>query len=412
MSASTTSTMPLWVRRVFSEPLRIGETELPENVLLLAKIVALAFITTGQIRLLSWHFLPFLPLFDHLGSPAVFHWVLVTIFLGAATALAYNKHVRICCLVLGGVILISLLSSRVYFENNRTYCACLLILAGLSSRGQSPWPIRLQVVIVYFGAALNKVLQQDWRSGQFFAYWYGQIHCPQMWAHITALIPAMPLARLVCWAAIITEFVLVVGFLVPRWYTWSIWLGAAYHTTLLLVMNSTFGMFYYAMLASYLAFVEWPRAPLQVRYDEDHGPWGRSLTRLQRLDTGRVFNWIAFDSNQKENGVLQPHPHPPGRLLVLDDGKSYSGFAALKRILLFTPFVYFSYVILLGRQAHLLQYDRWLAGAALAVFTPFLTPVGQAAYDWIVSRRRWTSTGVSEEKSCKEEMIVGGQNQS
>ena len=40
MSASTTSTMPLWVRRVFSEPLRIGETELPENVLLLAKIVA------------------------------------------------------------------------------------------------------------------------------------------------------------------------------------------------------------------------------------------------------------------------------------------------------------------------------------------------------------------------------------
>jgi hypothetical protein len=408
VASPTTGTIPPWVGRIFSEPLRIGETELPDNVLLLAKILTLAFLATGQFRLFSWHFLPFLPLFDRLGSPAVFHWTLVTIFLGAAAALFYNKHVRICCLVLGGVILISLLSSRVYFENNRTYCACLLILAGMCTRGQSPWPLRLQVVLVYFGAALNKLLEQDWRSGQFFAYWFGQIHHPQIWANITAWIPPMPLAQFVCWATIITEFVLVAGFLLPRWYAWSIWLGAAYHTTLLLVMNSTFGMFYYAMLTSYLAFVEWPKAPLQVQYDEDHGLWGRSLKLLQRLDTATIFNWTAFDSVQKENGVLRPRPQR--RLLLLDRGKSYSGFVAFKRILLFTPFVYLSYVILLGRQPHFFQYHRWLAAAILAVFTPFLSPVGEAVYDRIVSRRRSSSARVSEEKGCNEEMIVGGQN--
>src|SRR5215471_20228294 len=136
-TAATSATSPA---KLLTEPFRISGTELPDNVLLMAKVITLAFITTGQFRLLSWHFLPFLRLFDRLGSPAAFHWTLVTVFLAASVALFYNKHVRICCFALGGVILISLLSSRAYFENNRTYCACLLILAGLCNRGQSPWP--------------------------------------------------------------------------------------------------------------------------------------------------------------------------------------------------------------------------------------------------------------------------------
>src|SRR5215813_3082203 len=172
MPSPSDSIMPFSrVRAFLATPLRIDNTELPPNVLLLAKIIALAFIVTGQVRLLSWHFLPFLGGFERMGSPTVFHWSLVAIFLGTALALFYNRHVRTCCLVLGGVILISLLSSRMYFENNRTYCACILLLAGLCTRGQKPWPIQLQVVLVYFGAALNKLLQQDWRSGQFFAFW-------------------------------------------------------------------------------------------------------------------------------------------------------------------------------------------------------------------------------------------------
>jgi hypothetical protein len=368
------------LKLVVSAPLRISGTELPDNVLLMAKVITLAFISTGQFRLFSWHFLPFLRLFDRLGSPVAFHWTLVTVFLAAALALFYNKHVRICCFLLGGVILISLLSSRAYFENNRTYCACLLILAGLCNRGQSPWPIRLQVVLVYFGAALNKLLQQDWRSGQFFAYWFGEIHNPHLWSRVTAFVPAMPLAQFLCWATIVTELVLVVGFLVPSWYSWSIWLGAAYHTTLLLLMNSTFGMFYYAMLSSYLAFVDWPALPLQVRYDEARAPWGKARRLLERLDTAGIFEWKPLARNEK--------PEYSSRdLMVVDRGKSYWGFVAIKRVLLFTPVTYFSYVILLGRQPHLFQYHRWAAAGVLAFFTPFLSPLFGAGYQWISKSR-------------------------
>src|SRR5262249_11132271 len=210
------------------------------------------------------------------------------------------------------------------------YCACILILAGLCARGRKPWPIQLQVVLVYFGAALNKLLQQDWRSGQFFAFWFGHIHHPQLWNQITSLVPAMPLAKFACWATIIVEFVLVAGFLVPRWYSWSIWLGAAYHTTLLVVMNSTFGMFYYAMLASYLAFVEWPRAPIRVLYEEDN----RLSERVRRFfawsDPVGVFVWERLNIGARDATApsIQEGPFLVGRNRVL------SGFAAFKRILL------------------------------------------------------------------------------
>ena len=365
-------------RALLTEPFRIAGTELPDNALLLAKIITLAFITTGQFRLLSRHFLPFVSIFDRLGSPALFHWTLIAVFLLAATALFYNQHVRLCCLVLGGDIFISLLSSRTYFENNRTFCACVLILAGLCARGHKPWPIRYQVVLVYFGAALNKLLQQDWRSGQFFSFWFGQIHHPYLWSKITAFIPGAPLAQFLCWTTIITEFVLVIGFLVPKWYAWSIWLGVTYHTALLVVMNTTFGMFYYAMLASYLAFVDWPQRPFDVLYDDDGT--GRSLLRfLQFIDVNRLFTWKRLHVP-----LSASCPKKRMNLVLLSCGEAYSGFAAVKRILLLSPVAYFGYVALLSRQPQFLQYHRWLAAAVLIPSLPFLESSIENTYRGIV----------------------------
>ena len=378
---ATDSPSPLSLPRVFAEPLRIGNTELPESVLLMAKVLTLAFLATGQVRLLSWHFLPFFRIFDRLGSPAVFHWTLVALFLTASACLFYNRRVRLCCLVLGGVILVSAVSSRTYFENNRVYCACILLLAGFSARGQKPWPLRLQVALVYFGAALNKLLQADWRSGQFFAYWFGQIHHPQLWAYVTRVVPAVSLAQLACWATILTEFILVAGFLVPRWYRRAIWLGVAYHTTLLLVMNSTFGMFYYAMLASYLAFIDWPRPQLKVVYQDDLGYVARLLQLLERLDADRLFEWGPFSiAHEREARRASPYKI----LFVLDHEQIWRGLAALKRIMLLTPAAYFFAVILLARQPHFFPYLRWLAAMVFLFFTPFPGFISERVYRWAI----------------------------
>src|SRR5262249_372036 len=74
---------------------------------------------------------------------------------------------------------------------------------------------------------------------------------------------------------------------------------------------------------------------------------------------------------------IQEGPFLVGRNRVL------SGFAAFKRILLLSPLAYVCYVILLARQPRFFQYHRWLAAAVLIFFTPFLTPLGEAAWRWL-----------------------------
>ena len=170
-------------------PLKVSGTTLPPNLLLMAKLVTLYFLLTGQWQRLPDHFLPFLPLFDHAGPPILFRGTLQVVFLAAAVSLFVNSHVRTCCLLLGAVILVGILSSRPYFENNRMFTGCILFLAGLYQPGQKAWLIRYQVVLLYFAAGLNKILDADWRSGRFFKQATTLSEHHALHARVSSLLP-------------------------------------------------------------------------------------------------------------------------------------------------------------------------------------------------------------------------------
>ncbi|MCU1291412.1 MAG: hypothetical protein JWP08_262, partial [Bryobacterales bacterium] len=186
-------------------PLRVSGTALPVNILLMAKILVLCFLLTGQWNLLPDHFLPFVPMFDHLGSPVMFQRTLQAAFLFVAVSLLLNYRVRTCCLILAGIISAGMLSSRLYFENNRTFTACLWFLAGLYAPGQKIPFIRYQVVILYFGAALNKLLDGDWRSGQFFENLVVHLVHQPVYTRLTSWLPALWLSKFFSWSTIIVE---------------------------------------------------------------------------------------------------------------------------------------------------------------------------------------------------------------
>src|SRR6266700_171657 len=85
--------------RVSRNPFRITGTELPANVLLMAKILAICFLVNLHWREFPDHFLPFLPIFDHAGAPIVFKRFLQSVFFIAAFCLLFNYRVRAACLV-------------------------------------------------------------------------------------------------------------------------------------------------------------------------------------------------------------------------------------------------------------------------------------------------------------------------
>jgi hypothetical protein len=306
-------------------PLRVTGTEMPPNLLLACKLIVVAFVANGQVGRLPGHFLPFFSALDRVGSQPAYRHCLQAAFLLAAVALLLNRAPHVAAGVAGATILLGTISSRIYFENNTEYTGVILLLAGLAASGDRTRLVRYQVVLLYAAAALNKLLDADWRSGQFFENWAAVTSLHATYHHVSSLLPHLVLAKLLAWSAICTEAALAAGFAIRRFYPYAIWLAVGYHSTLMVTAGRTFGMFYFSLLASYLAFARpWP-----------DGAWAHAwvparLRRMRLLDTDRVFAW----------GEDAP------RLAVDTPQTTVTGFAALRRILRFAPPAFYAFWIL------------------------------------------------------------------
>lgn len=350
-------------------PFRVGGTELPPAVLLMAKILAICFLLTQHWRALPDHFLPFLPIFDHAGSPAGFKHTLQVVFMLAAFCLLFNYRVRTSCLVLGGVMFVGILSSRTFFENNRTYTACLWLLAGLQVPGMKPWPLRAQVILLYFGAGLNKLLDVDWRTGQFFENMVVNLGRQQLYIKISSWLPHLWLSIAMGWTVILVEFIVAFGFLIRRFCGPIAWIGIAYHTTLLLVARNTFGMFYFATLSSFLVFVTWPLPWLSLSFVGNNSDRRKVLGFLKRFDLDDLFVLGAGSETDTVCGGTEARVWAGLRLNV--GGRLYSGLPALYMSLIYNPLTYFVFAIILSLP---LPIDSPFRAAWAVIFLLFMSP--------------------------------------
>lgn len=337
-------------------PLNVRGTAMPPNLLLMAKVVTVVFLVSYELSELSDHFVPLLGFFADLGSPLTFRRVLQVGFVVAAVSLLLNRRVRTSSFVLGAVIWVSILSSHLYYENNRMFAASILLLAGLSSPGRRWSLVQLQVIVLYFGAALNKVLSTDWLTGQFFDTWAGLSSWGGAYGDVSSLLPSMGLAILMSWIAIVTEIVLLGAFCIPRLFPFAIWLGVAYHTGLFLITGRTFGLFWFAILSSYLAFVAWPAAPILVRRGRD--AVSALAAAVTRLDFERGFE-------------LQRASHAT-RLSVVVGDREHHGLDGLVRVLLHSPAVYLAFAVVSARPG---IGGRWAGLVAVLL-------LAQIAYGW------------------------------
>lgn len=349
-------------------PFRVTGTELPPNVLLMAKILAICFLLTGHWRAFPDHFVPFLPIFDQLGQPEMFRLALQVIFFIAAFSLLFNFHVRAASLALGLLLAVAILSSRPFFENNRAYTACLWILAGLQDSFRPAILLRYQVILLYFGAGLNKLLDADWRSGQFFETMTVSIGHQPLYIRISSVFPHLFLSKVMSWTVIILEFILPAGFVLNRYVGLLVWLGAAYHTVLLLLVHTTFGMFYYATLASFLAFVDWPLPALVLSSSSRAGE--RIWRIFARFDLDHLFK---FDFHEVSfQGAGRNHGESAIASLYLSaGGRVYAGLSALYMALVYNPLTYLVFAILLSLPVP--SNSPFRAGCAI-ILVLFLSP--------------------------------------
>jgi predicted DCC family thiol-disulfide oxidoreductase YuxK len=260
-------------------------------------------------------------------------------------------------------------------------------MAGLQQPGQEPWLVRWQVAILYFGAGLNKLLDVDWRSGQFFENWVVQLHHQALYMKVSGWLPHMLLSRIMGWATILTELSLCIGFLLPRFYGWALWGNVIFQTALMFSAKRTFGMFYYATLASCLAFVNWPQPGLTVLYDSKSSFCTGIKNLFRKIDLEQWFHWEPFQKAEAHQGISEEAFL--GRLHLVGQDRVHSGFEAIKGLLLYNPLTYFLIVVVLAAPPSSFAYRRWIAVILLGLFSPVFAPVGEALYDRVAGNCRW-----------------------
>jgi Vitamin K-dependent gamma-carboxylase len=291
-------------------PLRMSGTALPPNLLMAAKLLVLAYVLGGWLTELPDGFLPFVSYLGYFNGSVYYRHALQAIIVGAALALWLNRAVRASCLIIGLVLLLAILSSQPYYHNNLLYTGLFFVIAGLYDERLGSLLFRAQLAVIYLGAGLNKLLQADWRTGAFVQDWLRPEHYESgyIYAHFASLLPGTMLSALLSWIAILTEFALIPLLLVPRFVPLAIFVGVSYHTGLVLITGgSTFGMFWYALVATYIALLRWP-VRMAVNYN--------TQDKLQlELDRGTRID-------------------------------RFTGVAAITRILLYTPAFYIACVLL------------------------------------------------------------------
>jgi hypothetical protein len=374
-----------WSAKPSLNPLKCEGTPLPVPLLLMTKLVALCILLSQEWRSFPDPFLPFIPALGRLAAGPFFRWSLKAVFLTASASLLLNRRVRGACLVIGSVFVIAVLSSRVYFANNRLFVGCLFFLAGLTEPQRAPWLLRWQVVLLYFSAGLNKLLDAGWRSGAFFATWGAHFIKERLYFRVEAWLPGMALARAFSWSTIAGELGLSASLLTP-WSANAIWAGVLFHTGLLFLTGRTFGLFYYAALASYLAFVEWPHGPVTVMYDDACAFCASARRFFEAIDMERFAEWVPLPPGDRLYGRRERGVKNAIRAAI--DTRVYAGFAALRILLLYNPVTYFVIAALLVLpEPSAFPYRRWLTVLLWIIFAPFFTSIAERAYDAIAAIR-------------------------
>ncbi len=308
----------------------------------MARLIILCLLLFSEWRHFKVPFLPLVPAFDALRSFEAFPLILHAAFFFGVLCVLFNRSVRTGCLLVGLAVLLAILAGRIEYRNHSVLASFLLILIGLHTGKHTLALLRLQIAVVYFGAGLNKVLDPDWLDGRFFEYWTHERlnHAPYMLA--ASYFPPMLLSRLMSWTTIFLEFSIALGFLIPRFYVVSVWLGIALHTSIMLFTIETanlqglFAYFFPVAVASYLAFFKWPKGAINISYDPGHAV-SRTLQSISRLiDWDRRFCWRPFPHNPNAKGN-RPY------LLLTVRGRTWADLKALRLFLLWNPATYLAW---------------------------------------------------------------------
>jgi hypothetical protein len=339
-------------------PLKTTGSDLPVNLAILVKVLAMVLLIVNHVRILPDPWLSFIPWIDRIPAEP-FQRMLQTVFVISALVIVSNRRLRLFSTILGATMLLAVVSSKAYYGNNKTFCGLMFLLVGLYKPGGPPF-LRWQLAITYFGAGINKAMDADWHSGVFFENWSVHRLHQSLYIALDGMLPPLVLAKFMCWSTIVTELGTVPAILIPSLNYWAVLANIFFQSSLCLFTGTTFTLFFYSMTGCSLAFVTWPQEPIRVFYDSERKFFVSLRRFFESWDVDGRFLWT-------DNGARVT--------LSLQAGdRRYSGFQAARMIVLYNPVTWFvlaaSMAVLEDVPGPAALYRRLIVGTALVLLMP------------------------------------------
>ena len=369
---------------MIANPLKLSELSLPPQVVLLCRLLALTLLLTNHQSQIQTPFLPFLDIFDSL-PPAIFQYTLKIALVIGALGLLFTRKTRTFATLTGITILLAVLSSRAYYGNNKTFAGLLLLLSALSSQTGPPRLIQWQLALVYFGAGLNKILDPDWQSGQFFHHWATDRLGNPVYIWLSAQLPPLVAGKLFCWTTIAAELAVAVLTLIPRFHPAVIWGSGLFQSSLLLFTGDPFNLFFYSMQASLFAFARWPEKQITVIWDGSCGFCRVTKNLLQKLDFDPLFHWRPLQSGIGDQYGLTKEQLRQA-LYAAGPGWLLRGYSAIRRMVIHLPLFAMTITAAIALSPGP-QTRRAIVALVILYLLPISNPIGNLIYGWIARHR-------------------------
>lgn len=269
------------------DPMRVRGLSLPPALALMAKLIVLVLALRGYGHAaMPPRGVAFPAFFENLGSDTDWKNAATLLFFTGAILLFFNLRPRLGCALSGAALILATLANSGWFANSRLYPGCVLLLAGLwDGSTATVFAGRAQAVLLYFGAAINKVFDPDWWNGRYFEFWLREKLRVEWYARLADSLPPLSLSVFMGVATIALEIVIFVALL--RRATWPLAFLAAltFHVAAFLVSGLDFGVFLYVGSLSLLVFAprDFPRL----------SPRGGRLDTVRTL-VGQPWLWAAI----------------------------------------------------------------------------------------------------------------------
>lgn len=260
------------------------------NILLMCKLLFLLLLVNGFLGYISDPFIPFIkPIDVVITYPNIFKTAIKGLFLASGLLLLFNVNPRTMAIVLGSSLIVMLLASKPMFRNHLFICGCAFLLAGLSNKKNLPWLLYMQLSLVYFGAATNKVFEPDWWSGQFMHNWLVNSQENQFYLSVSGLLPEMWFAKILSWTSMFIEFTIAILLLIRKKHLLAVWAIILFHSLLYSMTLFRFGHFFEDIVIILLIFLIWPAHKSEVCINKSAQPFFRPIVRLFFLNSKIEF---------------------------------------------------------------------------------------------------------------------------